>query len=82
VQDPAFTAKSTLAKPIGVPLCAITTSKAFRAQGGGNPPHSKKRKHTRATETNGIATASDTDEMEDIQFLLSDDEGDNGGVQG
>jgi ubiquitin-conjugating enzyme E2 Q len=78
VQDPKFTAKSTLVKPIGIPLCAITTSRGFRADSGKKTPPKKKRKHTRSADELALTAASDSDEMEDIQFLLSDNEGDDG----
>jgi ubiquitin-conjugating enzyme E2 Q len=75
-------ARSTLNKPIGVPKCAMTTSKAFRAQNAGDLSRIKKRKHSRTPDKHHIADASDSDEMEDIQFLLSDDEGEDRGVLG
>ncbi|KAG9231149.1 hypothetical protein BJ875DRAFT_487289 [Amylocarpus encephaloides] len=77
VQDPKFTARSTLQKPIGVPVCAISTSKSFRADNSTTGPDQKRRKHSKAS-ANIPSLASDSDDMEDIAFLLSDDEDDLG----
>ena len=57
-----YTAKSTENKPIGVPLCAITTSKAFRADSEKNTPPKKKRKQSRSMDYVALG-ASDSDEM-------------------
>lgn len=76
-QDPSYKATSTLSKTIGVPSCAITTSKSFRADKHKflSLPMKKKQKRSKASEDLSLMVVSDSDEMEDIAFLLSDDEG-------
>ncbi|TVY68712.1 Ubiquitin-conjugating enzyme E2 Q2 [Lachnellula suecica] len=80
MQDPRFTAKSTLGKAIGVPQCAISTSRSFRADRADNTPMNKRRKHTSSISL--VTTTSDTDDMEDLAFLLSDAEEDVGKYEG
>lgn len=78
-QDPASKATSTLAKTIGVPSCAITTSKSFRADKHkffSLPIKNKKkvRKCSKADEDLSLTVVSDSDDQADIDFLQSDDE--------
>lgn len=75
-QDPKFPAISTSRQVIGVPLCATTTSRSFRADEVKKMPPAKKRRHARSTDGSRMTAASDSDEREDIKFLISDDEDD------
>ena len=84
-QDPQHTAKTTLQKPVGVPQCAISVSRAFRASNTSDNTQKanvsmgkslKKPKHSRSGgKLSLMKTAmSDEEEMEDIMFLFSDTE--------
>lgn len=73
-QDPKFTARSTANKAIGVPQCAILTSRGFRADKTDDTRQNKRRKRSSRVEKLSSVAASDSDEIEDLAFLLSDDE--------
>ncbi|KAH6672966.1 hypothetical protein B0J14DRAFT_654691 [Halenospora varia] len=76
VQDSRLTAKSTLNKPVGIPLCAITTSRSFRpatVEKAETAHLAKKRRQSRSMDLTAGA-ASDSDELIDLQHLLSDEE--------
>ena len=81
-QDPKHTAKTTLHKPVGVPQCAISVSRAFRASNVSDftvdkgPSPLKRPKHSASdSKLSLMETAmSDEEEMEDIMFLFSDTE--------
>ena len=84
-QDPKHTAKTTTHKPVGVPQCAISVSRAFRATNAldvatkmvnKRPSPLKKSKPSTAASELSLTntTMSDEDEMEDIMFLLTDTE--------
>jgi ubiquitin-conjugating enzyme E2 Q len=77
-QDPKFTAKTTLNKPIGIPQCATSISRAFRDNFVAEkpPPRNKRRKHTSPKDQLTLAEVepSDDEDPEDIKFLFSDDE--------
>lgn len=78
-QDPKYTAKTTSNRPIGVPKCAISVSRAVRSQIFGDvdyTPAHKKRRHARSNDqlTLKETTSSDSEDLEDINFLFSDDE--------
>lgn len=84
-QDPNFTATSTLGpgRAIEIPLCAVSTSKVFRGdiKSGlldSSAPLKKKRKQTRDSKSIDDLAASETDDLEDVKFLLSDVEDDQG----
>lgn len=83
-QDPSYKATSTLNKPIGVPSCAITTSKSFRADKHKflSLPLKKKLKTSKASKELSLMVLSDSDEMEDIAFLVSEDESNTAGGHG
>ncbi|KAH7346789.1 hypothetical protein BKA65DRAFT_399825 [Rhexocercosporidium sp. MPI-PUGE-AT-0058] len=77
-QDPKRPAMSTLSRPIGVPLCAASISRAFRVSAV-ETPVKKKRKHGSRAGSNGnnvqvIELESDGENISDIDFLFSDDE--------
>ncbi|KAM3069277.1 hypothetical protein ACMFMG_010784 [Clarireedia jacksonii] len=72
-QDPKYTAVATNRKPIGIPKCAATISRAFRTDNNSDSPSTKKRKGRPLTE-DGLEISSEEEDIEDIQFLLSDDE--------
>lgn len=63
-------------KPIGVPLCAIAVSRAFRADTKIIKPTNKRRKHSSSSTktTLGGLNIDDDEEIEDITFLFSDDD--------
>lgn len=86
-QDPKFVAKSTLNKAIGVPLCAVAISRAFRSNvdtslaksigqvlGGASTILGKKKRKMTISSVN-MATSEDED-LADINFLFSEDEED------
>jgi len=73
-QDPNFTAKSTLNKAIGIPQCAISTSKTFRADKLNNAPQNKRRKRENSIELASTIAVSDSEDLDDLTFLLSDEE--------
>jgi ubiquitin-conjugating enzyme E2 Q len=75
-QDPKLLAKSTLHKPIGVPLCAVSVSRAFRIGAKDDTPSIKKRKHASsgsklAIEEMGV---SEGETLSDIEFMFTSDE--------
>lgn len=72
-QDPKYRAIATNRKPIGIPKCAATISRAFRTDTNNDSPSTKKRKGKLLTE-DGLEIVSEEEDIEDIQFLLSDDE--------
>lgn len=78
-QDSKYTARSTNGKPIGVPYCAASVSRAFRTDSAGTLFQPKKHKGLSSL-MNGTTFVSEEEEMEDINFLLSEpsseDEGD------
>jgi ubiquitin-conjugating enzyme E2 Q len=86
-QDPKFVAKSTLHKPIGVPLCAVAVSRAFRISANtaaisilsNQPSGKKKRKIISTKDPLGLVdmAASDSEDVADINFLFSENEDDN-----
>jgi ubiquitin-conjugating enzyme E2 Q len=77
-------ARSTLHKPIGVPLCAVAVSRAFRINANNDVAHAKfkqasgnkRRKVIPDISLLGLAaiTASEEEDISDINFLFSDDE--------
>ncbi|KAH8594769.1 hypothetical protein B0O99DRAFT_513387 [Bisporella sp. PMI_857] len=73
-QDPKFTVRSTLHKPVGIPLCAVNISKTFRAVRGDHKKKSSKRRKSSGNYLELNATISDEEELDDISFLFSDDE--------
>jgi ubiquitin-conjugating enzyme E2 Q len=73
-QDPKYVACSTLSRAIGVPLCAISASRAFRV-GTDDGPKSKRRKSPGKSLLSSEDTVSDGESISDIDFLFSDDEG-------
>ncbi|CAG8960624.1 hypothetical protein HYFRA_00013502 [Hymenoscyphus fraxineus] len=82
-QDPKYRATSTLNKTIGIPSCAITTSKRFRDDKDkvlqaktklAKLPNILKRKHSQSSGDAPLMDVSDSDEMDDIAFFLSDSE--------
>lgn len=75
-QDPHRTAKSTLRKEIGVPLCATSTSRRFCAKQSPELPVIKKRKYT-VTLENDPTICSDSEDVDDLTFILSDEEVDS-----
>ncbi|CZR58141.1 related to ubiquitin conjugating enzyme [Phialocephala subalpina] len=77
-QDPSYTAKSTLLKPIGVPKCAATISRAFRHDAKASAPSNKRHKNTSSTTTSAFSEwAVSEEDMDDIQFLMTDEEDTN-----
>ncbi|CAD6441845.1 9b27a76f-85a1-4450-a8c9-cd0173dd82b2 [Sclerotinia trifoliorum] len=74
-QDPKYTARSTNGKPIGVPHCAGSISRAFCTDSVGSTSQSKKRKGLPSS-VNGATFFSDEEDIEDTKFLLLEDEGD------
>ncbi|TVY21133.1 Ubiquitin-conjugating enzyme E2 Q2 [Lachnellula arida] len=76
-QDPKFTARSTTNKAIGVPQCAILTSRSFRVDKTDDTRQNKRRKHSITVDKLSSVAASDSDDMEDLIFLLSDEESNN-----
>jgi ubiquitin-conjugating enzyme E2 Q len=75
-QDPKFTARAMNKKAIGIPKCAATVSRAFRTDNNNDSPSTKKRKG-QLLGGRGSEIISEEEDIEDIQFLLSD--GENGG---
>ncbi|KAF7934519.1 hypothetical protein EAE99_002970 [Botrytis elliptica] len=71
-QDPKYTAISTNKKPIGVPYCAASISRAFRNDGIGSSSPCKKLKGI--SSLNGTGYVSEAEDIEDINFLISDNE--------
>ncbi|KAF7910678.1 uncharacterized protein EAF01_002188 [Botrytis porri] len=71
-QDPKYTARSTNNKPIGVPYCAASVSRAFRNDDAGSSSPCKKLKGM--SSLNGTGYVSEAEDIEDINFLISDDE--------
>ncbi|KAF7961213.1 hypothetical protein EAE96_000879 [Botrytis aclada] len=71
-QDPKYTARATNNKPIGVPYCAASVSRAFRNDGIGSASPNKKLKGL--SSLNGTGYVSEAEDIEDINFLISDDE--------
>jgi ubiquitin-conjugating enzyme E2 Q len=95
-QDPKHMARSSLNKPIGVPLCAVSVSRAFRvnAKAAENTKSTdagpkKKRKGTSSSRTSSVGlanlanmVASEDEDISDITFLFSDDEADESQLKG
>lgn len=74
-QDPKYTARSTIQKPIGVPRCAATISRAFRADAISSEKPTKKHKNTPSTTRSKFEDwAVSEEDVDDIQFLMTDDE--------
>ncbi|KAK6585901.1 hypothetical protein PZA11_000958 [Diplocarpon coronariae] len=74
-QDPRRPVKSVESKLIGIPLCAASLSRTFRVNATAVPAK-KKRKHDSANvEQISEVAASDGENISDIEFLVSDDEG-------
>ncbi|KAB8304685.1 hypothetical protein EYC80_004050 [Monilinia laxa] len=73
-QDPKFTAKSINKNPIGVPYCAASVSRAFRTGGVEDTSQNKKHKGLSSL-MNGTVFVSEEEDVEDTNFLLSEDEG-------
>ncbi|KUJ15334.1 uncharacterized protein LY89DRAFT_783500 [Mollisia scopiformis] len=74
-QDPKYTAKSTLSKPIGVPKCAATISRTFRHDAKAASPTNKRHKNSMSTTTTDLQDwAVSEEEIDDIQFLMTEDE--------
>ncbi len=69
-------AMSTVGTPIGVPLCAVSISRAFRVNEA-ETPAKKRRKHGSGGNLQPLteSLASDGENISDIEFLFSDDEG-------
>jgi len=78
-QDPTFTVTSTLGQAVRVPLCAVSTSKSFRASkksfASTGMFSNKRRKGSSGNMGLLVGAASDEEDIEDINFLFSDDEG-------
>lgn len=74
-QDPKFTAKALNSNPIGVPYCAASVSRAFRTDGVEGASQNKKHKGLSSL-INGTVFVSEEEDVEDTNFLLSEDEGD------
>ncbi|KAH9220067.1 hypothetical protein DL95DRAFT_443142 [Leptodontidium sp. 2 PMI_412] len=79
-QDPKRPAMSTLGKPIGVPRCAASISRAFRVSAV-ETPAKKKRKNgsgsgsgSSGSITQVVELESEGENISDIDFLFSDDE--------
>ncbi|PQE18799.1 ubiquitin conjugating enzyme protein [Rutstroemia sp. NJR-2017a WRK4] len=75
-QDPKFTARAINKKAIGIPKCAATVSRAFRTDNNNDSPSTKKRKG-QLLGGRGSEIISEEEDIEDIQFLLSDGENDD-----
>lgn len=75
-QDPKFTPKTANHKPIEIPRCAISVSRAFREDVAAPKPTNKRRKHAGSGGKVSIneLIVSDEEEIEDVTFLFSDDE--------
>ncbi|RDL41264.1 uncharacterized protein BP5553_01243 [Venustampulla echinocandica] len=88
-QDPKYTAKSARGKPIGVPLCAVNTSKLFRVderEETTSPGRKRKRSvddtspGEASTSTTNTSTSTRTSvsatasDDEDLKFFLSDND--------
>lgn len=71
-QDPKYTARASNKKPIGVPYCAASVSRAFRNDDIGSSSPCKKLKGI--SSLNGTEYVSEAEDIEDIKFLVSDDE--------
>jgi ubiquitin-conjugating enzyme E2 Q len=82
-QDPQRLAKSTLHKPIGVPLCAVSVSRAFRVGTKDDTPSIKKRKHGSSGSKLAVVEmgVSDGETLTDIEFMFSPDEGEPHGKE-
>ncbi|KAH7397638.1 hypothetical protein BKA64DRAFT_672448 [Cadophora sp. MPI-SDFR-AT-0126] len=81
-QDPKRPALSTLHKPIGVPLCAASISRAFRFSTA-EPPAKKKRKNgSTGNVPQVVELESDGENISDLDFMFSDDEGISGKDKG
>ena len=79
-QDPNYTAKTMLNKPIGIPESAMSVSRAFRTRAteksGKLGKSNKRRKHTSSNDTLDLlqTVISDDEDPEDINFLFSEDD--------
>ncbi|KAG9243034.1 hypothetical protein BJ878DRAFT_137512 [Calycina marina] len=86
-QDPAFAARSTTGKPVGIPLCAVSISKAFRATANAEQtalksiflrdilaPNKRQQSGSKSGLLEMDGATSDDEDIEDINFLFSDDE--------
>lgn len=74
-QDPKRPALSTLGKPIGVPLCAASISRAFRVNAADTPAKKKRKNESPSNLPQVIELESDGENVSDIDFMFSDDEG-------
>lgn len=67
-QDPRYTARSISQDTIGIPQCAVNTSKDFRVSANQQPPTKKKRTdHGRSA---SIVAMSDDEDPADLALLL------------
>lgn len=88
-QDPIRTAKSTRGTPVGVPLCAVSISRAFRFRAASSPtdalsniridsgqkPAKKKRKQDSVSlQKIDESVQSDGENSSDLDYMLSDHE--------
>jgi ubiquitin-conjugating enzyme E2 Q len=74
-QDPKYTPRTQNNKPIEIPLCAISVSRAFRADTEApKTAVNKRRKHAGSGGKTTEPVVSDEEEIEDLTFLFSDDE--------
>jgi ubiquitin-conjugating enzyme E2 Q len=66
-----------LRKAIGVPVCAVKVSRAFRTSTQGEAPSNKRRKNGflgKQSPMVEIGGASEGETLSDLEFLFSDDE--------
>lgn len=76
-QDPNFTAITTLSKPIGVPHCAVSISRAFREDSRSGIETQDAPQSKRQRQSGGLAKTSSSveeEELQDLNFFISDDE--------
>ncbi|PVH68585.1 hypothetical protein DL98DRAFT_506721 [Cadophora sp. DSE1049] len=81
-QDPKRPALSTLHKPIGVPLCAASISRAFRFSAAETPAKKKRKNGSTGNLPQVVELESDGENISDIDFMFSDDEGASGEGKG
>ncbi|EKD17715.1 uncharacterized protein L3040_008100 [Drepanopeziza brunnea f. sp. 'multigermtubi'] len=73
-QDPTRVTKSTLGKPVGIPICAASISRAFHVDAADTPAKKKRKHNFIKIKKNESLIESDGENASDLDLMRSDDE--------